>query len=162
MGQVSFDFWLSIPLMFSHDCTVSVKQWKKFWANWSKRTIKFLFYLLSWSLIIQAGRVEFYFIAIDTSTWSFTRVNIIRIILEALPCRFQPTWKCSVATILLDVIHWSSNNIIWINARHGWNQCLYLYLVIRVPQTAGEFGQGGEKSKDTALVRIFFIPHSVH
>ena len=47
------------------------------WSDWSKRIIKFLFYILTWSLIIQAGRAELYFIAIDTCTsiWICTRVN---------------------------------------------------------------------------------------
>ena len=36
-----------------------------FWSDWSKKIIKFLFYILTWSLIIQAGRAELYFIAID-------------------------------------------------------------------------------------------------
>ena len=63
------------------------------WFNWSKRTIKFLFYLLLWSLIIHAGRVMLYFIAIYTSIWSCTRVNIIRKILEVLPRRFSTSMK---------------------------------------------------------------------
>ena len=47
------------------------------WSDWSKRIIKFLFYILTWSLIIQAGRAELNFIAIDTCTsiWICTRVN---------------------------------------------------------------------------------------
>ena len=60
---------------------------------------------------------------------------------------FQPTWKCSVATLILDIIQWNLTNIIWITAGHGSN---HVY-VIHVHQTAGEFGQGGYKSKDTAL-----------
>ena len=42
-------------------------------SDWSK----FLFYILTWSLIIQAGRSELDFIAIDTCTsiWICTRVN---------------------------------------------------------------------------------------
>ena len=63
------------------------------WFNWSKRTIKFLFYLFLWSLIIHAGRVMLYFIAIYTSIWSCTRVNIIRKILEVLPRRFSTSMK---------------------------------------------------------------------
>ena len=27
---------------------------------------------------------------------------------------FTPTWKCSVATLVHDIIHWSLTNIIWI------------------------------------------------
>ena len=138
MNQVRFHSWMTIQasLIVSHNhCNVSLKQWKNFWrclptswSNWTKRTIKFLFYLLSWLSIIQAGRVELYFIEIDTSIWSGTRVNIIRVILIVLPHRFQTTWKCSVAKIILDIIHWSSTNIIWIVARHGWNQYMNMYI----------------------------------
>ena len=31
------------------------------------------------------------------------------------------------------------------------------YLAMRVHQKAGEFGQGGEKSKDTALIKWQFL-----
>ena len=33
---------------------------------------------------------------------------------------------------------------------------MYMYLAIRVYQTAGEFDQDGEKSKDTALIVTIF------
>ena len=60
--------------------TTSWSHWSKTnWAKLTKRTINFLFYLLAWSRITQAGREELYFIAIDTSIWICARVNIIRI-----------------------------------------------------------------------------------
>ena len=91
------------------------------WSNRGKRTIKFLFYLLSWSFIIHASTVELYFIAIYmyTSIWSYTIFNIIRIILEVLPCRFSTNMKMfssyNNTRYYRDIIH-------WINARHSWNQ----------------------------------------
>ena len=65
----------------------------------------------------------------------------ISLILSEYFCHavFQPTWKCSVATLILDIIHWRLTNIIWITA---W-RCWYHVYVIHVHQTAGEFGQGG-------------------
>ena len=34
---------------------------------------------------------------------------------------------------------------------------VYMYIAIRVHQTAGEFGVGGEKSRDTALQIVFCL-----
>mgnify|MGYP001801401705 CR=1 FL=1 len=105
MGQVRFDSWLTIqlpwqtvlivlprsnsPWFYCVSKTVEKIPVMPTTSNWSKRTIKLLFYLLSWSLIIQACRVELFFIAIDTSIQNCTTVNIIRIILEVLPCGFS-------------------------------------------------------------------------
>ena len=82
---------------------------------------------------LQSWSVYFQGLGIDTS--SFTTVNIIRIILEILPCRFQPTWRCSVAAILLNIMHWSLNNIIWINARYGWTSvCIGIWRYANITQ----------------------------
>ena len=62
---------------------------------------------------------------IITSIWCCTRVNnIIRIILKVLPCCFSTN---KAASILLDIIHWSSTNIIWINAK-TWLKPVYLHV----------------------------------
>ena len=64
----------AVPLIICHWCPLN--QGKKLpttsWSNWSKGTIKLLFYQLSLSLIIQAVRVELYFITIETSIRSCT------------------------------------------------------------------------------------------
>ena len=130
IGQLRFDSWLTIqvPLIVSTYQIIS--------AHTNNYLIKLIILLNKTSRL--PGPADF--------------PNIIRIIVEVLPCRFSANMKIfsSYICIVLDIIHWSLTNIILITARHGLN---HVY-VIHIHQTASEFGQGGYKSKDTALNAI--------